>query len=211
MTLKIIAIVLSYLLGSVSFSVVMAKLLKGIDIRQHGSGNAGATNTLRILGKGPAIAVLLLDVLKGIGAIWLGKWLGGGNEWIPALCGLAAIVGHNWPVYFRFRGGKGIATTIGIMATLCFFPALCAGIIAILLIVFTRYVSLGSLVFVALTPISLLVFGLIQGFDWPIFWSSLVICLFAFWRHRSNIVKIVQGRENKIGSGGSKGGKGIVK
>jgi glycerol-3-phosphate acyltransferase PlsY len=97
------------------------------------------------------------------------------------------------------------------MATLCFFPALCAGIIAILLIVFTRYVSLGSLVFVALTPISLLVFGLIQGFDWPIFWSSLVICLFAFWRHRSNIVKIVQGRENKIGSGGSKGGKGIVK
>jgi len=211
LTLKIIAIVLSYLLGSVSFSVVMAKLLKGIDIRQHGSGNAGATNTLRILGKGPAIAVLLLDVLKGIGAIWLGKWLGGGNEWIPALCGLAAIVGHNWPVYFRFRGGKGIATTIGIMATLCFFPALCAGIIAILLIVFTRYVSLGSLVFVALTPISLLVFGLIQGFDWPIFWSSLVICLFAFWRHRSNIVKIVQGRENKIGSGGSKGGKGIVK
>ncbi|WP_339324306.1 glycerol-3-phosphate 1-O-acyltransferase PlsY [Paenibacillus sp. FSL W8-0194] len=211
MTLQIIAIVLSYLLGSVSFSVVLAKLLKGIDIRQHGSGNAGATNTLRILGKGPAIAVLLLDVLKGIGAIWLGKWLGGGNEWIPALCGLAAIVGHNWPVYFRFRGGKGIATTIGIMATLCFFPALCAGIIAILLIVFTRYVSLGSLVFVALTPISLLVFGLIQGFDWPIFWSSLVICLFAFWRHRSNIVKIVQGRENKIGSGGSKGGKGIVK
>ncbi|MEI0738465.1 glycerol-3-phosphate 1-O-acyltransferase PlsY [Paenibacillus sp. JTLBN-2024] len=211
MTLKIIAIVLSYLLGSVSFSVVLAKLLKGIDIRQHGSGNAGATNTLRILGKGPAIAVLLLDVLKGIGAIWLGKWLGGGNEWIPALCGLAAIVGHNWPVYFRFRGGKGIATTIGIMATLCFFPALCAGIIAILLIVFTRYVSLGSLVFVALTPISLIVFGLIQGFDWPIFWSSLVICLFAFWRHRSNIVKIVQGRENKIGSGGSKGGKGIVK
>lgn len=211
MTLKIIAIVLSYLLGSVSFSVVLAKLLKGIDIRQHGSGNAGATNTLRILGKGPAIAVLLLDVLKGIGAIWLGKWLGGGNEWIPALCGLAAIVGHNWPVYFRFRGGKGIATTIGIMATLCFFPALCAGIIAILLIVFTCYVSLGSLVFVALTPISLLVFGLIQGFDWPIFWSSLVICLFAFWRHRSNIVKIVQGRENKIGSGGSKGGKGIVK
>lgn len=211
MTLQIIAIVLSYLLGSVSFSVVLAKLLKGIDIRQHGSGNAGATNTLRILGKGLTIAVLLLDVLKGIGAIWLGKWLGGGNEWIPALCGLAAIVGHNWPVYFRFRGGKGIATTIGIMATLCFFPALCAGIIAILLIVFTRYVSLGSLVFVALTPISLLVFGLIQGFDWPIFWSSLVICLFAFWRHRSNIVKIVQGRENKIGSGGSKGGKGIVK
>ncbi|GIO47598.1 MULTISPECIES: glycerol-3-phosphate 1-O-acyltransferase PlsY [Paenibacillus] len=211
MILQIIAIVFSYLLGSVSFSVVLAKLLKGIDIRQHGSGNAGATNTLRILGKGPAIAVLMLDVLKGIAAVWLGKWLGGDNEWIPAFCGIAAIIGHNWPVYFHFRGGKGIASTIGVMATLCFFPALCAGIIAILLIVITRYVSLGSLVFVALTPISLVIFGLIYGFDWPIFWSSLVICLFAFWRHRSNIVKIVQGRENKIGSGGTKGGKRIVK
>lgn len=211
MILQIIAIVLSYLLGSVSFSVVLAKMLKGIDIRQHGSGNAGATNTLRILGKGPAIVVLLLDVLKGIVAVWVGRWLGDGNEWIPALCGIAAIIGHNWPIYFHFRGGKGIATTIGVMATLSFVPALCAGVIAILLIVITRYVSLGSLVFVALTPISLLISGLIFGFDWSIFWSSFVICLFAFWRHRSNIVKIVQGRENKIGSGGSKGGKGIVK
>ncbi|GIP25570.1 glycerol-3-phosphate acyltransferase [Paenibacillus sp. J23TS9] len=211
MILQIIAIVLSYLLGSVSFSVVLAKMLKGIDIRQHGSGNAGATNTLRILGKGPAIVVLLLDVLKGIVAVWVGRWLGDGNEWIPALCGIAAIIGHNWPIYFHFRGGKGIATTIGVMATLSFVPALCAGAIAILLIVITRYVSLGSLVFVALTPISLLISGLIFGFDWSVFWSSFVICLFAFWRHRSNIVKIVQGRENKIGSGGSKGGKGIVK
>ncbi|MEC0243348.1 glycerol-3-phosphate 1-O-acyltransferase PlsY [Paenibacillus dokdonensis] len=211
MILQIIAIVLSYLLGSVSFSVVLAKMLKGIDIRQHGSGNAGATNTLRILGKGPAIVVLLLDVLKGIIAVLVGRWLGDGNDWIPALCGIAAIIGHNWPIYFHFRGGKGIATTIGVMATLSFVPALCAGVIAILLIVITRYVSLGSLVFVALTPISLLISGLIFGFDWSIFWSSLVICLFAFWRHRSNIVKIVQGRENKIGSGGSKGGKGIVK
>jgi acyl phosphate:glycerol-3-phosphate acyltransferase len=100
-----IAIVLSYLIGSISFSVVLAKLLKGIDIRQHGSGNAGATNTLRVLGKGPAIMVLVLDILKGIVAIWLGVWLGNGSEWIPAICGLAAIVGHNWPIYFRFRGG----------------------------------------------------------------------------------------------------------
>jgi glycerol-3-phosphate acyltransferase PlsY len=207
LVLQIIAIILSYLLGSISFSVVLAKLLKGIDIRQHGSGNAGATNTLRILGKGPAVLVLALDVLKGIAAVWIGVWMGGGEAWVPALCGIGAIVGHNWPVYFHFRGGKGIATTIGVMATLSFLPALYAGIIAILLIVVTRYVSLGSLVFVALTP----VFLLILGYAWPIFWTSLIICLFAFWRHRSNIVKILQGRENKIGSGGPKGGKGIVK
>lgn len=195
-----IAIVLSYLIGSISFSVVLAKLLKGIDIRQHGSGNAGATNTLRVLGKGPAIMVLVLDILKGIVAIWLGVWLGNGSEWIPAICGLAAIVGHNWPIYFRFRGGKGIATTIGVMATLSFLPALYAGIVAILCIIFTRYVSLGSLIFVFLTPIFL---GLLQPIN-AVFWSSLIICLFAFWRHRSNIVKLVHGEENKIGSKGGK-------
>jgi len=209
LVLEIVAILVCYLLGSVSFSVLFAKFLKGIDIRQHGSGNAGATNTLRVLGKGPAILVLALDVLKGIAAVWIGRWLGGDNEWLPGLCGIAAIVGHNWPLYFRFRGGKGIATAIGVLATLCFLPALYAGIIAISSIVFTRYVSLGSLIFVVLTPI----FLLIAGYPWPVFWTSLIICIFAFWRHRSNIVKIVQGRENKLGSGGKgkdKGGKRVV-
>ncbi|USB34754.1 glycerol-3-phosphate 1-O-acyltransferase PlsY [Paenibacillus sp. YPG26] len=200
---SILAVILSYLLGSVSFSVVLARTLKGIDIRQHGSGNAGATNTLRVLGKGPAILVLVLDMLKGIAAIWLGRWLGGGSEWVPAICGIAAIMGHNWPVYFRFRGGKGIATTIGVMASLAFFPALYAGIIAIALIAITRYVSLGSLLFVGLTPIFLLIMGPIG----PYFWTSLIIGVFAFWRHRTNIVKIAQGKENKLGS---KGGSRVV-
>ncbi|MBU5672746.1 glycerol-3-phosphate 1-O-acyltransferase PlsY [Paenibacillus brevis] len=203
MILPIIAVIACYLLGSVSFSVVLAKGLKGIDIRQHGSGNAGATNTLRVLGKGPAILVLALDVLKGIAAVWIGRWLGGSSEWVAAICGIAAIIGHNWPLYFRFRGGKGIATTIGVMATLAFFPAFYAGIIAILSIVFTRFVSLGSLIFVFLTPIFLLISGEVGAY----FWASLVICLFAFWRHRTNIVKIIHGKENKLGS---KGGTRIV-
>lgn len=203
MILPVVAVIVCYLLGSVSFSVLLAKSLKGIDIRQHGSGNAGATNTLRVLGKGPAILVLALDVLKGIAAVWIGRWLGGDSAWVASLCGIAAIIGHNWPVYFRFRGGKGIATTIGVMATLVFFPALYAGIIAILSIVFTRYVSLGSLIFVFLTP----VFLAVTGEFGPYFWASLVICVFAFWRHRTNIVKIAQGKENKLGS---KGGKRVV-
>ncbi|MNW39985.1 putative glycerol-3-phosphate acyltransferase [compost metagenome] len=203
MALNVIAFIICYLLGSVSFSVVLAKALKGIDIRQHGSGNAGATNTLRVLGKGPAILVLVLDVLKGIAAVWIGRWLGGDSEWVAALCGLAAIIGHNWPIYFRFRGGKGIATTIGVMATLIFFPALFAGIIAILSIVFTRYVSLGSLIFVLLTPI----FFVFTNDIGPYFWASLIICAFAFWRHRTNIVKLAQGKENKLGS---KGGTRVV-
>lgn len=207
MVLKIVAIILCYLLGSVSFSVLLAKFLKGIDIRQHGSGNAGATNTLRVLGKGPAILVLALDVLKGIAAVWIGKWLGGDNEWMAGICGIAAIAGHNWPLYFRFRGGKGIATAIGVLATISFLPALYAGIIAILSIVFTRYVSLGSLIFVSLTP----VFLVWMKYPWPLFWTSLIICIFAIWRHRTNIIKLVQGRENKLGSGKKqKGGERVV-
>lgn len=196
MAFELLVIVVSYLLGSISFSVLLARFLKGIDIRQYGSGNAGATNTLRVMGKGPAILVLVLDVLKGIAAVWLGTWAGGWGTWVAVACGIAAIIGHNWPLYFHFRGGKGIATTIGVMATLAFWPALTAGVIAILAIVLTRYVSLGSLIFVALTP----VFLLFTDFLPPELWGSLIIAVFAFWRHRSNIVKISQGRENKIGS-----------
>jgi len=192
----IIAVVISYLLGSISFSIVIAKWVKGIDIRNHGSGNAGATNTLRVLGKGPAIAVISLDIAKGIVAIWIGHWMAGDNEWIPVLCGLGAIVGHNWPIWFGFKGGKGIATTIGVLATLAFLPALYAGIIAILSIVFTRYVSLGSLLFVFLTPILIGLFF----YTLPLLTVSIVICIFAFWRHRTNIVKLFKGTENKLGA-----------
>lgn len=202
MILPIVAILLSYLLGSVSFSLLFGKL-KGIDIRQHGSGNAGATNTLRVLGKGPAILVLALDVCKGIVSVWLGIWMSGSSLWVPALCGIAAVAGHNWPVYFHFRGGKGIATAIGVLMTLCFVPALYAGIIAILAIFLTRYVSLGSLIFIILTPWMLLVLG----YDWPLFWAALIICVFGVWRHRSNISKLVRGKENKLGS---KGGDRLV-
>jgi glycerol-3-phosphate acyltransferase PlsY len=191
----VIAVALSYLLGSVSFSIVIAKWVKGIDIRQHGSGNAGATNTLRVLGKGPGILVFVLDIAKGVAAVLIGRVLGE-NEWIPVLCGLAAIVGHNWPIWFRFKGGKGIATTVGVVATLAFLPALCAGIVAIATIALTRYVSLGSLLFAALTPLFISIFY----FSVPLLCASLLICIFAFVRHRTNIVKLFQGTENKLGA-----------
>ncbi|KWX86066.1 hypothetical protein AMQ83_21105, partial [Paenibacillus riograndensis] len=167
MAFELLVIVVSYLLGSVSFSVLLVRMLKGVDIRQYGSGNAGATNTLRVMGKGPAILVLVLDVLKGIAAVWLGTWAGGWGTWVAVACGIAAIIGHNWPLYFHFRGGKGIATTIGVMATLVFWPALIAGIIAIASIFITKYVSLGSLLFVALTP----VFLIFTGFTAPELWG----------------------------------------
>jgi glycerol-3-phosphate acyltransferase PlsY len=192
---SVIAIIASYLLGSVAFSILIAKWVKGIDIRQHGSGNAGATNTLRVLGKGPGTAVFSLDIAKGIAAVLLGRWLGDGDAWTMVACGLAAIIGHNWPVWFRFKGGKGIATTIGVMATLAFLPTLYAGLIAILIIVLTRYVSLGSLLFAAFIP----VFILLLDKPAALLWASLIVCVFAFMRHRTNIVKLVQGKERKLG------------
>lgn len=193
---SVLPVIVSYLLGSVAFSILIARWVRGIDIRQHGSGNAGATNTLRILGKGPALLVFLLDVGKGVLAVWIGSWFSDGNVAVMALSGLAAIIGHNWPVFFGFKGGKGIATTVGVMVTLAFLPALYAGIAAIVLIALTRYVSLGSLVFAALTPL----FVLLLDRPLPLLWASLALCAFAFLRHRSNIVKLVQGKENKLGA-----------
>ncbi|MFS0722666.1 glycerol-3-phosphate 1-O-acyltransferase PlsY [Paenibacillus sp. 1P07SE] len=193
----VLGVVISYLLGSIAFSIVIARWVKGIDIRQHGSGNAGATNTLRVLGKGPAVAVLLLDAAKGIAAVLIGRWLGGDHtEWVASLCGLAAVFGHNWPIWFRFKGGKGIATTVGVMATLAFVPSLLAGVLAILVIVLTRYVSVGSLVFALMTPFLILVIDQ----SMPLFWAGLVVALLAVVRHRKNLSNLIQGTENKLGA-----------
>jgi glycerol-3-phosphate acyltransferase PlsY len=194
--LFVLPIIIGYLLGSISFSYLAGRLLKGIDIRNHGSGNAGATNTLRVLGKGPAITVLLLDAVKGLVAVWIGQWMSGGDALIQTLCGLAAISGHNWPLYFGFRGGKGIATTIGVMLFLAPMPVVYAGLIAIVTIALTRYVSLGSLLLTAILPILIW----FMGYPIEVFWLSLFVFCFALFRHRTNIVKLVKGQENKIGS-----------
>lgn len=190
-------IIISYLLGSISFSYIIAKKVKKVDIRQHGSGNAGATNTLRVLGIGPAIFVLSLDIAKGIAAVWLGHLLAPDDAGVfPALAGFAAIAGHNWPIYYGFRGGKGVATTIGVLATLVFLPALYAGIIAIGSIFITRYVSLGSILFVIGTPIFMVLF-----FDYPnsYIYLTVIIAVLLIWRHQTNIKRLLAGQESKIG------------
>lgn len=191
-----LSFVLAYLIGAISFSIILTKIIKKEDIRQYGSGNAGATNTMRVLGKGPAVLVLLLDVLKGIVAIVIAMAFGL-PDWAIAVTGLLAIVGHIWPIYYGFRGGKGVATTIGVICMLLLTPGLIAGAIAILLIILTRYVSLGSLIFSIFTPIIALLFG-----SHPISYIvvSAVIGVLAIWKHRANISRLLQGKENKIGS-----------
>ncbi|WP_273852253.1 glycerol-3-phosphate 1-O-acyltransferase PlsY [Guptibacillus spartinae] len=193
--IAILICIAAYLLGSISFSYLIAKIVKKIDIRDHGSGNAGATNTLRVLGTGPAIAVLALDVVKGILAVWLGYWFTS-EPIVPFLAGICAILGHNWPIFFGFRGGKGVATTIGVFATIAFLPALYAGIIAIFAIVITRFVSLGSLIFVVLTPAFIFLLG---GNPTSYILLGTILAILSVWRHRTNVKRLFTGTESKLG------------
>jgi glycerol-3-phosphate acyltransferase PlsY len=191
----ILSVVIAYLLGSVSFSYLAGRLIAGIDIREHGSGNAGATNTLRVLGPKVAAFVLLADLLKGVISVLLAEWLTGGQEAAAVCAGIAAIAGHNWPVYFGFRGGKGIATTIGVSFTLVPLVALSAGIVALLLLLALRIVSLASLTFTTLMPIFVFLYHM------PLnkLWFTLILAALALWRHRSNIERLLKGEEKRIG------------
>ncbi len=190
----LLTVLAGYLLGSISFSYLIGKFTAGIDIREHGSGNAGATNTLRVLGKRAAAFVFLADGLKGALAVWIG-YLITGSEAGMALSGLGAIAGHNWPVFFGFRGGKGVATTIGVIVSVAFLPALYSGILAILLLLITRIVSLASLTFLTLLPFSILLSDKPAAYVW----MSIGMAVMSYWRHRSNIMRLLQGKENRIG------------
>lgn len=189
----VLPLLLAYLLGSISFSFFIAKWLKNIDIRNHGSGNAGATNTLRVLGKGPAAIVFLLDVLKGVGAVLIAMVVTE-NQTIWMLTGMMAVVGHNWPFYLGFRGGKGIATTIGVTASLCFTAAIFAGVCAILFIVISRYVSLGSLIYTVGVPVGISFLGYPETY----LYLTLGLAVLAFYQHRENLKNLAKGTERKI-------------
>ncbi|WP_085523537.1 glycerol-3-phosphate 1-O-acyltransferase PlsY [Tuberibacillus sp. Marseille-P3662] len=185
----------SYLIGAISFSYLMTKKIKKVDIRQLGSGNAGATNTQRVLGTGPAVTVLLLDVAKGIVAVVLARLLGL-DDWAAAAAGLFAILGHNWPVYYGFRGGKGVATTIGVFAVLNVIPTLLAGIITIIVIAVTRYVSLGSLLLITVTPFMTYFYS--QD-SLSLLIVECLIMVLSYWQHRTNISRLIKGEESKLG------------
>lgn len=188
-----ISVLIGYLLGSVNFSYIIAKKVAGIDIRDYGSGNAGATNTLRVLGKKAGIAVFVLDILKAMAAVGIGYVLTN-DPAVMYASGFSAIIGHNWPVFFQFRGGKGVATTIGLTLLMVTVPALVVGAIAIVVVMVTRYISLGSLVFAIGLP-----FAVWLGGEPPAFiWISAAIAALIVVRHRSNIRRLLQGKENRL-------------
>ena len=199
MYLKIaLSIIIGYLFGSLNGSLIIGKVFYKKDIRKHGSGNAGTTNTLRILGKNAAIAVIVIDILKGIIACVIGGLLVGNIETFGYIgmyfAGLAAVIGHNWPIFFSFKGGKGVLTTFTVMLYISPIPALiCLGIF-IIVVAFTRYVSLGSIVAAAFWPLISFIFNLpITLIILGIFMVALIIV-----RHKENIVRLINRTEKKL-------------
>jgi len=189
-----IVAVIAYLLGNFSSAYVLGKILKKEDIRSYGSGNAGATNALRVFGKKIGIIALISDVLKGVLAVYIGGLILG--EQGRLIAAVFVVLGHNWPVFLRFKGGKGIATSLGVIALLHWPTIAISAIIAILIIVKTKYVSLGSIIGASLTPI----IGIIMNrpFDKGFFSITLILCIMAIFQHRSNLKRLIQGEELKL-------------
>jgi len=200
------AIFAAYLIGSIPFGYLAGRVLKGVDIRKHGSGNVGATNVFRVVGKLPGIAVLLLDILKGYIAVTILVVLFSranlpvGENTFKILFGLACVLGHNWTIFLKFKGGKGVAATVGVLIGLA--PAAIAAWAVIWFLVFiaTRYVSLSSLAASVLAPLCALLFK--EPKESVILITALSILI--IYRHRSNIKRLLKGEEPKLSLSGKK-------
>lgn len=189
----LVCLVLGYLLGSLNFAIIYSKL-KGDDIRNHGSGNAGATNVLRTYGKLPAAIVFLLDISKGVIAILLARSVFDGMLY-DCSAALGAVLGHNFPVYYKFAGGKGVSTSLAVLLTLHFPTALVAIAAFIIVVLLTKYVSLSSILAAAAAIIASFIFFKIDVFS--VFCSIIgILCIV---RHHSNIKRLLNGTENKLG------------
>jgi glycerol-3-phosphate acyltransferase PlsY len=192
---------IAYLLGSISFAVLIVRLRTGRDIRTEGSRNAGATNVARTHGKALGVAVGLLDLAKGAGAVLLMRTATADPRYTAA-AGLAAIVGHVFPIFYGFRGGKGVATAIGAFLVLAPLPTLvCAGVFLLVVLV-TRYVSLGSILAMVLLPP---VAGALFHAPRPIVAAAAAAAVLIVIKHRENLGRLVRGEERRFGSKEPKG------
>lgn len=191
----LLVILIAYFIGNISTAYIMGKLIKKSDIRTMGSGNAGATNALRVYGLAFGIMTLVFDALKGVLAVYIGNRLLGYNG--ALIAALAVVLGHDWPILLKFKGGKGIATSIGVLAFLHWPTALACVVLGIIVIILTRYVSLASISAAGLVPI----IGLIlkRPFDKEFFLVTLVLGVIAIYKHKDNIVRLRNGRESKLG------------
>ncbi len=191
-------IIVSYLLGAIPFGLVVGRMTKGIDVRNYGSGKIGATNTLRSLGPKYAAIVFISDIGKASVSVLLAQNLTGSAP-LAVLCGLAAIIGHNWSVYIGWQGGRGVASSCGGLLVLCPQATLIGLVTSIIIMATTRYVSLGSIMGAAV--------GALTTFFWVVYFDAPpAYGLYAFmaatliiWQHRDNIRRLQQGVERKLG------------
>ena len=205
--LIIIAVaVISYLIGSVNFSILISKAISGKDIRESGSGNAGATNMLRTHGKKMGVLTLLLDVLKGIVAIIIAmivdKKIGANTGILSYIAGVCVILGHNFPIYFGFKGGKGVATSLGVVLMLDWKVGLIVAVCAIAIMAITRYVSLGSILGGAAYIVVEIVKAIVtKNYNIVQLVCVVIIGGLLIARHHANIKRLLSGTENKLSFG----------
>lgn len=186
---SVAAIIVSYFLGNLSPAILIGRAM-GVDIRKEGSGNAGTTNVLRILGKKAAVATLAIDILKGVAGVLLGRYIGG--QELAMVCGMAAFAGHIWPLAFGFRGGKGIATAFGVAVTLQPMFGLIELAIAGLFFLLSKRVSVGSLTAAALLPL-VAYWTLPEFLPW-----GVVMAVIVLYKHRNNVKRLIKGEEPKV-------------
>lgn len=191
--------VVAYLLGSLNFAVIISKFKFRDDIRKHGSGNAGMTNMLRTYGRVPALMTFIGDALKAFIAVFIGLLLIG--ETGSYLAGLCVIIGHVYPIFYGFKGGKGVVTAIITILFIQPLIALMVIVIFALVVLVTRYISLGSIIGAAFYP--MLVYAFVPGAGFKVVYA-FVIAVFIIWLHRANIMRLKEGTESKIGTKGKK-------
>ena len=205
MILVIVVALIAYAIGSVNFSVILSKKMAGFDVREKGSGNAGSTNMLRSVGKGAAALTLICDILKGVIAILIAIILGNifnveNKAILVQIAGIAVVLGHTFPIFFGFKGGKGVATSLGILLMSNWQIGLICLVFAIVLMVLTKMVSLGSCAAAVLFPILTLFiqqnYIVSEGNSYFIY--SIVLAVIVLFNHRENIKRILNGTENKI-------------
>ncbi len=205
MVYNVITAIIAYLIGSVNFSVILSKKMAGFDVREKGSGNAGTTNMLRSVGKKAAALTLICDVLKGVVAILIAMFIGWAfkvenQSLLVQIAGIAVVLGHTFPIFFGFKGGKGVATSLGILIMSNWQIGLICLVFGVLLIALTRMVSLGSCAAAVLFPVLTLFitdnYIVSQGSGYLIY--SIILAVIVLFNHRSNIKRIMSGTENRI-------------
>lgn len=211
MIVYIIMAIIAYLIGSINFSVILSKKMAGFDVREKGSGNAGSTNMLRSVGKKAAALTLICDTLKGVVSIGIAILLGNvvdnmNREILLQIAGIAVVIGHTFPIFFGFRGGKGVATSLGVILMSNWQIGLICLVFALVLMVLTRMVSLGSCAAAVLFPVLTLFINtnytvLSDGKSGKVYFIySVLLAIIVLFNHRSNIKRILNGTENKVGA-----------